>query len=297
MHFRMDWRHLGFDWNRTRAFLVTAEEGSFSAAARALGLTQPTLGRQVAALEEELGVTLFERAGTRLALTEAGLALLEQARAMGEAAARVSRVAAGLDDSVAGEVRVTAGEAIASFLLPSVLAGLRRDHPRVRVVVVASNEVQDLHRREADIALRNARPQHPELVGRRLRDLAAGLYASRELLERTGPLREPAQLAGAPLITFEPAEPLLAAFGAMGLPATPEQVAATSASQLVQWSLCRASVGVGLMLTAVGDADPDVVRVLPDFAIPVPVWLVCHRELHTSRRLRVVFDRLAEALG
>ena len=107
---------MNFDWNRARAFLITAEEGSFSAAARALRSTQPTVGRQVAGLEEELGVTLFERVGTRLELTVSGLELLEHVRAMGDAANRTSLVATGQSESVEGNVSITASEAIAAFL-------------------------------------------------------------------------------------------------------------------------------------------------------------------------------------
>ncbi len=104
MRFCMDWRAVKFDWNRARAFLVTAEEGSLSAAARALGLAQPTLGRQVDALEEELGVVLFERVGRGLTLTPSGLELLEHVRGMGEAATRVSLAAAGQSESIEGKV-------------------------------------------------------------------------------------------------------------------------------------------------------------------------------------------------
>ena len=153
---------ISFDWNRARAFLITAEEGSFSAAARALRSTQPTVGRQVAGLEEELGVTLFERVGTRLELTVSGLELLEHVRAMGDAANRTSLVATGQSESVEGNVSITASEAIAAFLLPPILEKLRRSHPGITLELVISNEARDLHRREADIAIRNFEPEHPD---------------------------------------------------------------------------------------------------------------------------------------
>ena len=151
MHLCMDWRAINFDWNRARAFLVTAEVGSFSAAARALSSTQPTVGRQVAALEQELGVTLFERIGTRLELTVSGLDLLEHVRAMGAAANQTSL-------AVEGTVCITASEAISAFLLPPILQRLRPEHPGISLEWVVSNEVRDLQRREADIAIRNTAP-------------------------------------------------------------------------------------------------------------------------------------------
>ena len=182
----MDWNSVRFDWNRARAFLVTAEEGSLSAAARALGMTQPTLGRQVRALEEELGIVLFERIGRGLTLTAGGLDLLDQVREMGESANRVSLSASGQSQTIEGSICITASEVISAFLLPPVLARLRRMHPGVEIKLVATNAVRDLRRREADIAIRSARPTDPNLVATRLRDTPARLYATPSYLKRIG---------------------------------------------------------------------------------------------------------------
>ena len=159
----MDWSAVNFDWNRARAFLVTAEEGSLSAAARSLGMAQPTLGRQVRALEEELDVVLFERHGHGLVLTPSGLELVEHVRGMGEAAGRVALAATGQSQSVEGPVTITTTEVTAAFLLPPLISKLRQHHPGIQVDVVASNELRDLRRREADIALRSVRPTDPDL--------------------------------------------------------------------------------------------------------------------------------------
>ncbi len=294
----MDWRSVSFDWNRLRAFVVTAEEGTFSAAARALGASQPTIGRQVAALEEELGITLFERVGTRLNLTASGVELLEHARVMAEAAMRVSRVAAGQSTTVEGDVVVTASEAISSFWLPPIVAGLRRDHPGIHLEVVATNETRDLHRREADIAIRNTRPTHPDLVARRLRDAEAGLYGTPDLLRRSGPLETADDIVQhAQILTFDRGEGMLAALHGAGVPVTPANFSVVSANHLVMWALCKQGTGLAFMMSELGDADPDVVRVMPSLGIPFQNWLVCHRELRTSRRLRIVFDRIVDALG
>lgn len=299
MHKCMDWRRVDFDWNRARAFLVTAEEGSFSAAARALTSTQPTVGRQVAALERELGVVLFERIGTRLELTEAGLELLEHVRAMGAAATRTSLAAAGQSDSVEGTVSITASEAIAAFLLPPVLERLRRDHPGISLELIVANEVRDLQRREADIAVRNFAPPNPDLIARKIRDSVAHFYASPEHVARAGPLTSTEDLDRVSLLGFEqPSEMVEMLRKFLGLELREDQFPIVTPNHLVQWELCKRGLGVCMMMEDVGAQDPGVVRVLPELpSIPVPIWLVCHRELRTSRRLRLVFDALAEGLA
>ena len=169
MHIRMDWRAVTFDWNRVRAFLVTAEEGSLSAAARALGLAQPTLGRQVEALERELGVALFERTGRGLLLTPAGHDLLGHARAMGDGAGALALSAAGQTDALDGEVAVSVSDIDAVCLLPPILERLYATHPGIRVEIVVDNALSALRRQEADIAIRNVRPTEGDLVATRLR--------------------------------------------------------------------------------------------------------------------------------
>ncbi len=293
----MDWRTVTFDWNRARAFLVTAEEGSFSAAARALDMTQPTLSRQVAGLEEELGVTLFARVGTRLALTEAGLSLLEHVRPMGQAAAQVSLAAAGSSVLIEGPVRVTASEATCAYVLPPVVAALRVEHPGITVELVASIALQDLHRREADIAVRSVKPTHPDLFARRVRDTKAGLFASRAYVERVGPLDRFEDATRAEFLNLNHGTAVCDGLAQAGLPVTPAQFPTVAANQLVYWALCRGGAGVGVMIVEVGEADPDVVRVFPAFDMSLPAWMVCHRELRTSRRLRIVWDRLVEVLA
>ncbi len=301
MLFCMDWSKTGFDWNRARAFLVTAEEGSFSAAGRALGLAQPTLGRQVAALEAELGVTLFERMGPTLALTPTGLALLVHVRAMSEAAMRLSLAAAGQEQTAQGLVRVAASEAVAAYLLPPVIDELRRDHPGIELEIVVSNQLSDLKRREADIAVRHARPSGDDLVARMISDQTlAYLYASPGYLRRIGNPQDPAALAAdAQVFAFDDSAQLLEGLRALGLPLTEANLVITTDNHLVQWELAKRGLGICVMMEQVGTAESRVRRVLPKHlgGVPFPTWLVSHRELRTSRRIRVVFDLLAERLS
>jgi DNA-binding transcriptional LysR family regulator len=294
----MDWRTVRFDWNRARAFLVTAEEGSLSAAARALGMSQPTLGRQVEALERELDVLLFDRIGKRLVLTEPGLDLLEHVRAMGDAAGRVSLAASGQSQALEGTVTISVGEMFAAYVLPSILSTLRASEPGIDLEIVATNTASDLLRREADIAIRNFRPTHPELVARKVRDMAGHLYAATSYLDRLGRPITLAKLSDADFIGFNRSPAMIDRLRPLGLALTQKNFVLISESQLVQWALIKQGLGVGVMAELIGDAEPLVERVLPELAaVMFPVWLASHRELHTSRRVRVVFDLLANELA
>ncbi|MGJ8625566.1 MAG: LysR family transcriptional regulator [Sulfitobacter sp.] len=294
----MDWNKISFDWNRARAFLVTAEEGSLSAAARALGQAQPTLGRQVSALEEELGVALFERVGRGLVPTPVGLEMLQHVRNMGEAAYGLTRIASGQSHSVEGTVSITASEVTSAYVLPPILAKLRRAYPGIRVDVVATNALRDLRRREADIALRHVAPDDPDLIARKLKPGVARLYAAQTYLDRAGPFDTLEELLRADFIGFEENETLLAGLNSFGVPVDAQRFIACSASHLVQWQLAQQGIGIGVMAQRVGDATSGMVRIskwLEPFRYDS--WLVAHRELNTSRRLRIVFDFLVEALG
>ncbi len=301
MQKRMDWRSVTFDWNRARAFLVTAEEGSLSAAARALGLAQPTLGRQVAALESELGIALFERVGNRLQLTQGGLELVEHVRSMGEAATRVSLTASGQSQSIEGPVCISASEAFAAYLLPPIVARIRQAEPGITVEIVASNRVSDLRRREADIAIRNARPTDPDLVARRFPDAAGHLYAAPSYLDRAGPFDTAEDFARAEFLGFDDNDALVGGLVAYGLPVTARNFTVLTANHLVHWQLTLQGIGIGVMAEIIGDAEPRVRRAAPFMApMTFPLWLVAHREVNTSRRVRLVFDLLAaelEAIG
>ena len=297
MHIRMDWRNVNFDWNRARAFLVTAEEGSLSAAARALGLAQPTLGRQVDALEDELGVVLFERVGRGLRLTPAGHALIDHVRAMGDAAARLSMSAYGQNESMAGPVVISASDLYAGLLLPPIIARIRAEQPSISIEIVAVNDASDLLRREADIAIRNFRPKEPDLVARKIREAYARLYGAPAYLETLGAINRPADLGRAGIIGLSDVEMYVGALNTLGLGVTTDNIALRCDNFLVMWAMVKQGLGLGMIDARIGDSDPDVALAYPDLApLSFPVWLVAHREIHNSPRLRYVFDVLAEAL-
>ncbi|MEJ1991130.1 MAG: LysR family transcriptional regulator [Maritimibacter sp.] len=293
----MEWKSVNFDWNRARAFLVTAEEGSLSAAARALGLAQPTLGRQVDALEEELGVVLFERAGRGLRLTPAGHELIAHVRAMGDAASRFSMAAFGQNEAMEGEVSISASDIYSAMLLPPILARLHKAEPRIQVEIVAANTTSDLLRREADIAIRNFRPTEPDLVARKIRDAEAHIYGSPAYLDSLGPIETALDLSRADFIAPGSVETTLPALNHLGLSLSEASFPIRTDNLLVMWAMVKQGLGLGFLDANIGDADPDVRRALPGLApFPFPIWLVAHREIHRNRRLRFVFDFLAEAL-
>ncbi len=297
MHICMDWRSIKFDWNKARAFLVTAEEGSLSGAARALGVAQTTLGRQVEGLEGELGVVLFERVGRGLSLTPSGLELLEHVREMGEAAGRLSLAAQGQSQALEGSICISASETYATALLPPIIAKLRRLEPGIQVEIVVANHASDLRRREADIAVRNFRPTEPDLIARKVGDAAAVLYATPDYIARLGHPSRPEDLKVAEFVSVDHAGMMIKAFNLLGLGLTEENFPLLTESHVVMWELVRQGAAIGILDSLIGDADPAVVRVLPELEpLMFPIWLVAHRELATSRRIRRVFDFLADEL-
>ncbi len=293
----MDWKTVTFDWNRARAFLVTAEEGSLSAAARALGLAQPTLSRQVEAFQKELGVVLFERFGRGLELTPAGEALLDHARKMGEAARALSLAAYGQGAEIAGPVTISASDAYAGLLLPPVLKDLKAREPGLQIQVIADNAASDLLRREADIALRNFRPDEPDLVARRLADGGANFYAAHDYIAAHGRVEQAADWAKMALVVPAPAESFRNSMARLCPAVAQAPIAVTCNSYLAMWEMVRQGLGVGILDSRLGDADPGVARVAAGQAdLPFPVWLVAHRDILGNARLRLVFDALADAL-
>ncbi|TYC67285.1 LysR family transcriptional regulator [Stappia sp. BW2] len=293
----MNWQTITFDWNQARAFLVTAEEGSLSAAARALGLTQPTLSRQVAALEETLGVTLFQRVSKSLILTEAGIELADHVRAMGDAASRVSLAASGKSQQVEGLVTVSTTDLMAAHVLPGILRELREKAPGVEVKVLCTNSLSDLRRREADIAIRHVEPDHPDLYARKLRSAPARIFGARSLVEQFGRPLTREDASDLDFIGFDNNEELVGYLRAFGLKVTEANIRLGSPNGVVAWEFVRQGLGLAIMADEIAARFPEIVPAFADIEpISFPIWLVTHRELHTSRRIRVVFDHLAEGL-
>ncbi|NOU04915.1 MAG: LysR family transcriptional regulator [Hyphomicrobiaceae bacterium] len=286
------------DWNAARAFCTTADAGSLSAAARKLGLTQPTMSRQVAALEAGLGVSLFERVGKRLVLTDSGRGLLEHARTMAAAADAMALAAEGKSQDVTGRVVISATDAFAAYLLPEIIGHIRELAPQMTLVVVATDSISDLRRREADIAIRHVRPTEPELIARLAVEMTAHFYAAETWVASNGLPRTVADIGKVDLLGFEPVERFVEHLSNAGITVTADQCRIVSANSVALWEMTRRGLGVGMMLRECAEGMPGLVQLLPDLpGTPVPVWLVTHRELHTSKRVRLVFDAIAEQLS
>ncbi len=286
------------DWNQLKAFLETAETGSLSAAARKLGLTQSTLSRQVAAIEQRLGVTLFERAGKAMVLTATGLELLKHARNMGAAAEALDLAASGRSQSVEGVVSVSATDMVAAHLLPRLVRRIRQEVPDIAIELIVSDAISDLQRREADIAIRHVNPDRPDLIARLIRQVSANFYASKDWVKIHGHPRNPQDAASLSFVGSDRAGRYLAYLHQHGLPLSETNFSCYADNTVAHWSLVCQGLGIGAMMDEIAQKTPDIVRVL-DHVPPVqfPIWLVTHSELHTSRKIRVVFDFLAEGLA
>lgn len=294
----MNWQSVSFDWNQARAFLATAEEGSLSAAARALGLTQPTLGRQVAAFEEQLDIVLFERVGRSLVLTQSGLELLDHVRTMYEAANRISLTASGQSQSVDGLVRITASDIMSANLLLPAMKQVREIAPLLQIEVVATNDISDLQMREADIAIRHVRPEQPDLIARLVCEATAHFYAAKEYLDQRGRPSSFEEMSDHDFVGFGDNDRMMEYLNPVGLSLTLKNFRMGSQSGVVAWEMARHGLGIIVMADEVAAEAPDMERVLPEMeAFVFPMWLTAHRELHTSRRIRLVFDLLAEFLA
>ena len=294
----MNWDAISFDWNHVRAFLATVENGSLSAAARALGQTQPTLSRQISLLEEALQLTLFERGTRSMRLTDAGTELLSHVRGMADAATRISRVAAGQSQAVEGTVRITSSDAMAAYALPPCLVSLREKHPGISVELFPSNEMSDLTRREADIAIRHARPEQPDLVARRIADIEVSLFASIDYLGTLGTIGSLADLSDASFIGFGHPERLVPQVAAMGIPVTKRNFGITTSHGSTMFELAREGAGIALLPAIVAEGRLGLRRIRPDAPVlNVETWLVTHREIQTNRRIRLTFDHLAREVA
>ncbi|APX12747.1 LysR family transcriptional regulator [Tateyamaria omphalii] len=288
----------GFDWTHMRAFLATAETGSLSAAARQLAVTQPTVGRQVAALEQELRLALFERTARAMTLTDAGRDLLVEARRMGDAAQRISVIAQGRTDGLDGTIRVTASDMMSAYVLPDTLLKLRSIAPRLRVDVVAANDIRDILKREADIAIRHVRPTEPDLIARKISDASAHLYASKDYVTRRGMPATVEDLKEHDFISMADDDLFIAAMADRGIPVTRDNLRAGSTSGITTWEMMRKGFGLFPMSDHIAEQFDDALRLLDGVTdLTFPVWLVTHRDLHTSKRIRLVFDLLTDMLS
>lgn len=285
---------LPLDWSALRDFLAVAETGSLSAAARALGVSQPTLSRRMAALEERLGAELFQRTSRGLELSETGEAILGPARQMEREARGIEVAATGSSRALAGPVRITATEGLAIDWLTPELAGFQAEHPDIEIRFLIRNTNLNLLEREADIAVRLGRPRQADLLARRVGDLAYGLYGARAYLERAGRPAHAGELPAHRAVLFDESlrHSALGHWLESGLAGA--RVVYRANSLKAQLAAIRAGYGLGGQAPFIASRHPELERVLPEQQLQIGIWLVSHPGLRRSARMRAVYDFLVE---
>ena len=285
------------DWTLVRSFLAVLDAGSLMGAARALKAQQPTLSRQIAALEAQLGAPLFERTGRGVVPTALALTLADGARRMADGADAMALALAGQQSDTAGTVRITTSAVAATWLLPPLLAELQQAEPQIQVELVASNALTNLLRREADIAVRMVRPAQGSLVAKKLGEIDIVPAAHERYLARAGTPREPADLLRHRLIGFDRDDGIRRGFAALGFEVPREAFALRTDDQVAYGQLVAAGAGIGFVTRYCIAAWPGVKPLLPALKLPtLPCWLAVHREIRGNARVRRVYDFLAEAL-
>ncbi len=288
------------EWSLVASFLAVMRLGSLSAAGRATGMTQPTLGRHIEQVEAALGIALFTRSSSGLLPTDAALALLPHAEAMETAMAALVRAArlGGDDASPRGTIRITASEIMGTLVLPSILSAIRRQHPNIIFELALNNRTDNLLQRDADIAVRMVRPTQTGLVARKLGDVPLGLYAHRAYLERFGTPKAVEDLLQSHVIGFDRDDHSARAVAAGILPITRDIFAFRCDSDMAQLAAVEAGLGIGGVQHAIARQKPDLVPVMAEtIRFNLEVWLAVHEDLIRQPAVRTVFDELAIGLS
>src|SRR5262245_26646793 len=285
------------DWSLYRTFLAVVRAGSFSAAARQTGSTQPTIGRQIQALETTLGHKLFTRSQRGLLPTLAARELVSHAESMAAAAAALRRASTGGASEEAGTVRLTAGEQMGIEVLPAILAEFACEHPRIELELSLSNQNEDLLRRDADIAVRLARPTQKALIARRIGSVKIGLFAHRRYVEAYGRPRTIPDLSHHRLVGFDRDMHVLRTTGRAAAKLRRGDFALRTDNIAAQMAMLRAGLGITACQLNVARRDPSLVPILAkEMMFEREVWLVTHPDLKDVRRNRLLFDHLAQGL-
>jgi len=287
-----------YDWNLVKGFLAILDNATLSAAAIKLGISQPTLSRQVDELETSLGVVLFERGRRGAVPTAAALAIADHAREIHAATQALSLSATGNSKELRGTVRITASQIVATYILPTILKSLMNEAPQVEIELVATDKVENLTERDADIAVRMVRPQNPKLIARKVNEIGIGIYGRREYLETRPPIFEPGDLEHHRIIGYDADDHIIEGMAKTGLKVDRSFFRFRCDDQVTCWRAVCDGLGLGFGPNYLARTNGDVVRIAEQFTIaPLPVWLVTHREVKTNRRIRTVFDILAKELA
>jgi DNA-binding transcriptional LysR family regulator len=286
------------DWEDQRAFLAVLEAGSLSAAARRMGVAQPTMRARIVALEQALGCVLFTRSVRGLVPTEQARALGDSARAMARASEAFVRSASGDPREAAGVVRLSVAELVGVEVLPPMLVGLRRRHPGLIVEVETSNASANLLEQEVDIAVRMHPPRQQALVARKAASIPLGLFAHPDYLAARGEPQTIADLADHDLIGSDRALADREFTTALLPHVGPSRFVVRTDSHPAQLAAARAGLGIAIVQRPLGLGDPRLRPVLPELTVmTLQTWIVMHEDLRDLPRVRAVFDHLVDAFG
>jgi DNA-binding transcriptional LysR family regulator len=283
--------HLG--WSLVRAFLAVAETGSLSGAARQLSQSQPTLGRQIKLLEDQLNLRLFDRQPRGFALTPTGESLLDPARAMRDAFSQLNLRAAGRDDRMKGTVRITASEVMARHVMPQVIATIRDAEPDIQIELVPSDASENLLFREADIAVRMYRSTQLDVITKQIAEAELGVYAAKAYLAKHEAPANLDALMEHTMIGYDRDDRIIQGMRAMGWPVTRDFFAVRCDDQNTYWELVRAGCGIGFTQTLVARGDSNVEQIFLDIPLdPLPIWLAAPEAMRSTPRIKRVWDIL-----
>jgi DNA-binding transcriptional LysR family regulator len=283
------------DWGLVRSFLMVASTGSLSAAARQLGVSQPTLSRAIQSLECATGLNLFKRTTQGLMLTKAGQTLMDSASRMNDAADQFSRQAAGLSEELTGDVRISVNEIVGIYLLPPAIAAFHTAHPAVQVEIVITNHASSLSKRDADIALRMFQPNQPDLVARRLPDLEMGFYAHEDYLKKRGTPTNFDEFLRHTIIGFDEGMDFINGAQALGYEFKKQHFALRTDHLLAQLALLRTGAGIAGTHVEIAKHFPELKRVLEFVALPnMEFWCVCHADVQYNNRIREMMQFLVK---
>jgi DNA-binding transcriptional LysR family regulator len=281
------------NWDDARVFLAVCRESTLRGAARVLGVDQATVGRRITSLEKSLSATLFLRTSEGYVLTAVGEAALQAVEKMEHSALQLQRQIQGLDDRLTGTVRVSTTDSLAiDFLIPAI-ARLHALHPDVRVQLDASTQILSLAKREADIAVRNTRPENPDLIARRIARWSVGLFASQAYVDTHGLPQPGSAFEGHDLVVYQPYLQVNKDMTLVSEPVTRGRIVSSLSSGLLVRRSIAAGIGLGEIPVYMGERD-GLVRVWPERTRPVPydVWLVTHADLRHTARVRAVIDEV-----
>jgi DNA-binding transcriptional LysR family regulator len=284
------------DWDLFQSLHAVLEAGTLSAAARLRGLTQPTLGRHIETLEQRLGSPLFLRSPRGLQPTDLALELKPHLHDMSAAASAAVRDASGVANSIKGSIRITASEIVGVEVIPPMLAGFREQHPDVVIELMLSNVLDDLSRREADIAVRMAPPTQSALVAKKVGEVDLGFYATADYIGRHGAPTSFAELEDHPVIGFDSPARAVRDLPGFNNPISRETFAFRTDSDLAQLAAVTAGFGIGVSQPPIAKRR-GLVRVMPEITVfRLGVWIVMHENLRGSRRMRLMFDHLVDGV-